>query len=375
MTYAEAMNRLETIRNLPICELGRRQPMLVSLIADVVNLETENGEITSDMPLKPLEVMPYWATLDDRLEDLGFTLLGNGHFSAAYSHGALPGRVIKVGFKKEDAGAAYAAFCRMNQGREGIPTVYDIQRHASCYTVVLDHLEALNNYAVDEPPHIEHHYNAVRAVIERGVDRYNDYPVSAEFISTCIDIREFFKGIASFDCHSGNMMKDSRGNLIVTDPVSFSCEELDSDEFLCDTDELMAEIEAMRIRGIVDRCKERKAKRDPNGTFRREQRAERKFKRAERKHMEKLRKRHNKSLDQRLMEIKQEQRNELKARILLGTAHWKNIFQDHMLRRDADGLMNLEAEAAEAARKEDWKRGLFGRQLLVDDYLDRKLQG
>lgn len=373
MTYTEATNRLASILNLPICELDKRQPMLVELIADVVNLETENGDLTAEEFNKPLNNMPYWVTLDERLEDLGFTLLGNGHFSAAYSHAALPGKVIKVGFKKEDAGAAYAAFCRMNQGREGIPTVYDIQRHASCYTVVLDHLEALADWAEGEPAHIAYHYHAVRAVIERGDNKYYDYPVSAEFIRTCIDIREFFKGIASFDCHSGNMMKDSKGNLVITDPVSFSCEELDSDEFLCDPDELIAEIAAAKVKGVIDRCRARKAKRDPNGAFRKEQRAKRKdMKEA----MRAIHKRRNDGKKRR-MQRKQEQRNELKAKMVLGYTHWKDILDDHRRRFDGTGFIALEAQAAARAREEDFRRirGNLGAPLLIDDYLDKKLQG
>lgn len=69
-------------------------------------------------------------------------------------HELLPGRVIKVGFKKEDSGAAYVAFCRMHQGRVGIPNVYHVARHAGCYTVVLDELEPCNRSG----NHLHDHY-------------------------------------------------------------------------------------------------------------------------------------------------------------------------------------------------------------------------
>ena len=41
--YETIRTRLETIRNLPICELNQRQTMLVALIADIVNYETDKA--------------------------------------------------------------------------------------------------------------------------------------------------------------------------------------------------------------------------------------------------------------------------------------------------------------------------------------------
>ena len=131
MNYTDMQERLDVIRNLPICELDKRQPLLVALIADIVNCETSDGADTdSDWGL---ERQDYWQTLKIKAKDAGFNLLGNGHFSAAFKHDLLPGRVIKVGFKKEDSGAAYVAFCRMHQGRVGIPNVYHVARHAWLY--------------------------------------------------------------------------------------------------------------------------------------------------------------------------------------------------------------------------------------------------
>lgn len=264
--YETIRTRLETIRNLPICELDKRQPMLVTLIADIVNYETEDGHLTQAWAL---EHQDYWRTLACMLKDAGFNRLGNGHFSAAYEHALLPGKVIKVGFKKEDSGAAYAAFCRMNQGREGIPTVYDIQRHAGCYTVVLDYLNPLNDRCEGESDKVRHHFRAAREIIEEDCfDAAEEYPISEGFIATCKDIRRFFLGIASFDCHSGNVMKDQMGRLIITDPVSFSKDaKLKPGEFHCDPDELIAEVEALRAQEAIDRCKARKARRDPKGDF------------------------------------------------------------------------------------------------------------
>ena len=314
MTFTEAQAALEAIRNLPIERLNERQPMLVALAAAIVNAETQDGELTQAKGNWGLESMDYWQTLAERMRDVGFVKLGNGHFSAAYEHALLPGKVIKVGFKKEDSGAAYAAFCRMNQGREGIPTVYDIQRHAGCYTVVLDYLTPLNDWCYGESDKIRHHFHAAREIIQEDCfDTAEEYPISEGFIETCKDIRKFFLGIASFDCHSGNMMKDQMGRLIITDPVSFSADDkLKPGEFHCDPDELIAEIEALRAQEAIDRCKARKARRDPKGDFQVARKARAKWRRK----ASKREKRNAKVLAKMRMDANQNRRDEPRARMV-----------------------------------------------------------
>ncbi len=169
MNYTDMQERLDVIRNLPICELDKRQPLLAALIADIVNAETSDGDDTdSDWGL---ERQDYWQTLKIKAKDAGFNLLGNGHFSAAFKHELLPGKVIKVGFKKEDSGAAYVAFCRMHQGRVGIPNVYHIARHAGCYTVVLDELEPCNRRG----NHLHDHYADLAYYFVEGESDPEDY--------------------------------------------------------------------------------------------------------------------------------------------------------------------------------------------------------
>lgn len=265
--YAHFQSLLKAIRELPISELDKRQPMLVGLLAQIVNHETQDGAITAAAGNKALEQMDYWQTLAEVLKDCGFERLGNGHFSAAYKHELLPGKVIKVGFKKEDSGAAYVAFCRMHQGRAGIPTVHDVQRHAGCYTVILDELQEFRNTDVEG---LDEQFYAVQYVIDAGYDVPKVlamYPQCAEhtaLIESAIEIRKFFSGIARFDIHSGNVMVDSKGNLVITDPVSFSH---DKEELPMDVEGLLAEVERAAQLRMIERCRERKARREPNGKF------------------------------------------------------------------------------------------------------------
>ncbi|NLR95118.1 protein kinase, partial [Flammeovirga agarivorans] len=221
----------------------------------------------------------YWQTLKIKAKDAGFNLLGNGHFSAAFKHELLPGKVIKVGFKKEDSGAAYVAFCRMHQGRVGIPNVYHVARHAGCYTVVLDELEPCQRRENDEH---DHYADLAYYFVEcdYAPEEHNEKDIA--FIETCQMIRKFFHGIASFDMHSGNIMFTKDGRPVITDPVSFSADR-DREPFSLEPEELLAEIEQIATTKMIERCKRNKAKRDPNGELRIARRKANKERRARRK--------------------------------------------------------------------------------------------
>lgn len=273
MNYFDMHARLDVIHNLPICELDKRQPLLVALIADIVNAETSDGDDTdSDWGL---ERQDYWQTLKIKAKDAGFSLLGNGHFSAAFKHALLPGKVIKVGFKKEDSGAAYVAFCRMHQGRVGIPNVYHVARHAGCYTVVLDELEPCNRRS----NHLHDHYaDLAYYFVECDYEPEEHHEEDLPFIETCQMIRDFFCGIASFDMHSGNIMFTKDGKPVITDPVSFSADR-DREPFSLEPEELLAEIEQIATAKMIERCKRNKAKRDRDSTLCRARRANNKARR------------------------------------------------------------------------------------------------
>lgn len=172
---------------------------------------------------------------------LGFSVLGGGYFSVALEHEAHPELAIKVGLKREDSGAAYAAYCRANQGLPGIPVIHEIARWSNCYTVLMDNLESVEGKLGGSGLRSAY-YSAVYAVIECGIsvseatdnvaDRISNASGTCEEADTnysyCYDlcktaegIRDFFYGIGSFDLHDGNVM--FKGNeLVITDPVSFT---------------------------------------------------------------------------------------------------------------------------------------------------------
>lgn len=194
-----------------------------------------------------------WADFMSLANSAGFWILGAGHFSAAFRHDDHEGIAFKVGFKKEDSGAAYAAYCRANQGKAGIPVLHDIQRHEDCYTVVMDRYEP-----IDTGPNraaFAMTFEMVQRTIEHGYAPKGVPEHLKPLIETANGIREFFQGIASFDCHDENVMcKD--GQLYITDPVSFT-RGIECWKTLEDG-ELSSEADKARIQMMQDKARVRK---------------------------------------------------------------------------------------------------------------------
>lgn len=182
---------------------------------------------------KPHGDLYYYSGYDEFMEAAiadGYVFLGEGFFSQAWTHPAINDYAVKLGFKKEDSGAAYAAFCRDNQGLVGIPNIYGIERFDSCYCVILDRLESIPSSF--ERPDYEDVMYLIGAVINNGhCISYESADVSRFTLSkdklsdTCLRIHNFFKGIARFDIHRGNVMLDKEGHVVITDPVSYAQQE------------------------------------------------------------------------------------------------------------------------------------------------------
>lgn len=359
MNAIDIMNAIDAIKALPICELDKRQGMLIDLLVEMVNSETCDGEITELN--QALEHQDWWTTLKCLTTDAGFKMLGNGHFSAAYSHPLLPNRVIKVGFKKEDSGAAYTAFCRMYQGRAGIPNVYDVQRHAGCYTVVLDALNDCERFDNDE------HYKYAEIasdIIDYKSDEHDMLTGwDGEFVETCKLIRTFFEGIASFDMHSGNIMFDANDVPYITDPVSFS-QKKDGGAFSIDPEELIKEVEEVAHQRAIDRAKERKARHVGRLEARKVKRRNRK---AHKAHQAK----HKRMIAAWRMAERQERRNHEVAVDVLGRTNnamlWVNMF--------AGDFKALEERIAAHWFQADRMAIANGLPLNIDKQLDAMLMG
>lgn len=359
MNITDIMNAIDAIKALPICELDKRQGMLIDLLVEMVNSETCDGELTELN--QALEHQDWWTTLKCLTADAGFKMLGNGHFSAAYNHPLLPNRVIKVGFKKEDSGAAYTAFCRMYQGRPGIPNVYDVQRHAGCYTVVLDALKDCERFNNDA------HYKYAEIasdIIDCNSDEHDELTGwDGEFVETCKLIRKFFEGIASFDMHSGNIMFSNGDVPYITDPVSFS-QKKDGGAFSIDPEELIKEVEEVARQKEIDRAKARKERHEGRLEARRFKRRNRKARKAHKAKRERM-------LAAWRWAERQERRNHEVAVDVLGRTNnamlWVNMF--------SGDFKALEERIALHWRNADRMAIANGLTLNIDKQLDAMLMG
>lgn len=154
------------------------------------------------------------------LRAAGFKLLGNGHFSVAVGHPDLPGKCIKLSIRKEDSGAAFAAYCRANPQDVHLPSIEYIRNMSNCVAIVMPkYARYLHDYE-----HIDADYAEVYAAIHRKDAewlRRKKIDTSSSAYASAAAIRKFFDGLAQFDLHAGNVMRDDKGTLIIIDPVSF----------------------------------------------------------------------------------------------------------------------------------------------------------
>lgn len=252
LTFSESLQvAYSELKAIPIDLLDIRQERLVDLLVNIVNEVTDNGKATSSD--NGVTNQQYWRGFMSIAKEVGFEYLGSGHFSAAFSHEMLSKRVIKIGFKKEDSGAAYTAWCRANQGRAGVPVIHAVSRSAGCYTVVLDKLDEFKYQGASKD-----YYCAIRDSIHGDAAETWDN-LSIELVKTSQDIRKFFKDIAQFDLHSDNVMiHPDTGHLVITDPVSFS-EDVATKEASLDFDELVKEIAVSHAKSLSEKCRKRHA--------------------------------------------------------------------------------------------------------------------
>lgn len=161
------------------------------------------------------------------LERAGFTWLGCGHFSVVVGHPEHPNRAFKFGLKKEDSGAAYAAWCRANPG-DHVPTVYHTERFQNGYFVVLP---LFQRYVSGECAEMDMEYKMACSAIYEPLTTDKEQRLARSLgvlaiADTASKIGAFFLGLAQIDLHGENVMVGTSEwggkRLIITDPVSFT---------------------------------------------------------------------------------------------------------------------------------------------------------
>ncbi len=160
--------------------------------------------------------------------------LGAGYFSAAYQHPTDPTKVIKIGFKREDSGAAYAAFCRQHQGDYGVPQIDWMERFEKVYFVIMKKYTSYEDgvgiqrrrnqrHGIEvERVELQSVYHTTYAIFNRRHERDNYLKKGHKIFDFSDKVYSFFNGLAAFDLHEDNIMYDADlDQMVITDPVSF----------------------------------------------------------------------------------------------------------------------------------------------------------
>lgn len=331
---------------------------IVTLLSNMVSRYLEVGSDYANAA----QGMPKFKRVANRL---GFKFLGAGFFSIALAHKDHAEIAFKVGLKKEDSGAAYAAYCRANQGKAGIPVVHDIQRHDDCYTVVMDRYVSMEGELGHNVRRalfagvqmvIEHGQEVGAAVYEAELSRFTATLEDCEqlesyaynLFTTATEIRAFFKGIAEFDCHDGNVMANGSNQIFITDPISFTRGIKGWDIIETGLDG----IEADRIAAHAEKCKARHEYRKG--------RASRRKRRAKNKRIR----------EARWARADREGRVE-RAQRKIDNAAWHHLRFREQEAMGGSYLINK----ARKLRDADHVALICGRELLVDKMLDAMLMG
>ena len=165
----------------------------------------------------------------DLCTDTAFDYLGGGYFSIVVSHPELEGYAIKVGLKKEDSGATYAAFCR-DRPNKFYPKILHIESCADAYFVVMPKYMPMEAYnSCDDFGRMFNEWAEDDTFTDRS---FQHLPSKQEVWDSvygegCTEaaraIVRFFRDIATIDMHNENVMFDPIGmHVVFTDPVSFT---------------------------------------------------------------------------------------------------------------------------------------------------------
>ena len=166
--------------------------------------------------------------------NLGLSRIGSGAFSECFEVIGCSDKVVKIGFRKEDAYSAYIAYCRQHQGEEGIPNIHFVSQLANgMLFTVLDRLKEDSVYY--SKVHVEEFvkdrldYHGLRFEGNYNIPKVFRKCYKGDFKAlqkTIDDIIVFFKDIARIDLHRGNYMFTQEGKVVITDPVSYTADYL-----------------------------------------------------------------------------------------------------------------------------------------------------
>ena len=166
----------------------------------------------------------------------GWRYIGEGHFSLAVAHESRPDYIFKICCRTNDGYPEYATWCvsKFNDGTNvdlcipHIPFVHRSLEHVRIVPVL--RLEEIHSDCTGNSELYDGGlYEAINAI---GCCMYSmmgctyqegdEYSVSPKMMATLKAIVQSFKGLRGVDIHSGNVMLDDAGEMVLTDPLGFA---------------------------------------------------------------------------------------------------------------------------------------------------------
>lgn len=159
-------------------------------------------------------------------ERWGYSVLGSGHFSAVVAHVDHPEYAFKLGFRAEDSGAMYAAWCRDTK-LPHLPEIIHMHNYPEAYMVCMPKYG--DSCSGDRDIGEMRDLSDVLSCMVHGATEFDGWvdPTAWHKVAgtplhdTLLAIHKFFNGMAQFDLHRHNWMWDKNGRVVITDPVSF----------------------------------------------------------------------------------------------------------------------------------------------------------
>lgn len=159
-----------------------------------------------------------------QVEALGLKVLGMGMYALVVEHENYPGRAFKVTTSLLDGFRTYAKYCKENEGVPYLPVIHSIneQDNFGCYELDKYYpiVKPCNGYETFVSIKCEDMYTYAHAGQYASTEGIlQGTPEQLAIYTLAKNIANEFGKRFTTDIHTGNIMVDSNGNVIITDPL------------------------------------------------------------------------------------------------------------------------------------------------------------
>lgn len=163
-------------------------------------------------------------TIYPQVEALGLTVLGMGMYAIVVEHKDYPGRAFKVTTSRWDGFRTYAQYCIENAGDDYLPVIHTAMQKGNFGWYELDKYYPIvaptNGYEAFISIKGEELYTYAHAgqyASVEGVLRGTDEQIAIYELAS--SLKKEFGERFTMDIHTGNIMVNANGDVIITDPL------------------------------------------------------------------------------------------------------------------------------------------------------------